>query len=215
MFSNVFPDGFSMVFGSKIKSCGCWSFRWWWRCMHNHVQVSWESCYGCPLEIIFMPADTTNTIRALATNQKSLKWKTLISSAYSVTQKNLGFSKTKSEKFKFSFCKQKLKNVWKLLKMSHLNFWILPFSTNFCPFKTDLSGNTVWPQALDFQKLAKMEHFWHFFHSKYKRSSLRSQCRLSQRIENSYKWYLFFAHFAKKVSKEKIMIASSKIIFLL
>ena len=100
--------------------------------------------------------------RALATNQKSLKWKTLISSAYSVTQKNLGFSKTKSEKFKFSFCKQKLKNVWKLLKMSHLNFWILAFSANFCPIKTDLSGNTVWPQASGFQKLAKMDHFWHF-----------------------------------------------------
>ena len=37
--------------------------------------------------------------------------------------------------------------VWKLLKMSHLNFWILAFSTNFCPIKSDLSGNTVWPQV--------------------------------------------------------------------
>ena len=52
--------------------------------------------------------------------------------------------------------------VWKLLKMSHLIFLILAFSTNFCPIKIDLSGNTVWPQASDFQKLAKMEHFWHF-----------------------------------------------------
>ena len=52
--------------------------------------------------------------------------------------------------------------VWNLLKMSHLNFWILAFSTNFCPIKTDLSGNTVWPQALGFQKLAKLDHFWHF-----------------------------------------------------
>ena len=43
-----------------------------------------------------------------------------------------------------------------------LNFWTLTFSTNFCPIKTDLSGNTVWPQALGFQKLAKMDHFWHF-----------------------------------------------------
>ena len=40
--------------------------------------------------------------------------------------------------------------------------WILAFPTNFCPFKTDLSGNTVWPQASGFQKLAKMNHFWHF-----------------------------------------------------
>ena len=49
--------------------------------------------------------------------------------------------------------------VWKLLKMSHLNFWILAFSTNFCPIITDLSGNTVWPQALSFQKLTKLNHF--------------------------------------------------------
>ena len=28
---------------------------------------------------------------------------------------------------------------------------------NFCPINTDLSGNTVWQQALDFQTLAK--HF--------------------------------------------------------
>ena len=52
--------------------------------------------------------------------------------------------------------------VWKSLKMSHLNVWILAFSTNFCPIKADLSGNTVWPQALRFQKLAKIDHFWHF-----------------------------------------------------
>ena len=53
-------------------------------------------------------------------------------------------------------------SVGKLLKMSHLHLWILAFSTNFCPIKTDLSGNTVWPQASGFQKLAKMDHFWHF-----------------------------------------------------
>ena len=41
-------------------------------------------------------------------------------------------------------------------------FLILAFSINFCPIKTDLSGNTVWPQASGFQKLAKMDHFWHF-----------------------------------------------------
>ena len=56
--------------------------------------------------------------------------------------------------------------VWIWLKMSHLNF---------CPIKSDLSGNTVGPQ-----KLTKMDHFWHFsltfVHSKCKRSSLHSQC---------------------------------------
>ena len=49
--------------------------------------------------------------------------------------------------------------------MSHLNFWIWPFSTNFWPIKTDLSGNSVWPQALGFQKTRQIgPHFWHFFH---------------------------------------------------
>ena len=53
--------------------------------------------------------------------------------------------------------------VWKWLKMSHSKFvLILVFSTNICPIKTELSGNTVWPQASGFQKLAKMDHFWHF-----------------------------------------------------
>ena len=41
-------------------------------------------------------------------------------------------------------------------------FLILAFFTNVCPIKTDLSGNTVWPQASVFQKLAEMDHFWHF-----------------------------------------------------
>ena len=57
---------------------------------------------------------------------------------------------------------------------------ILAFSTNFCPIKTDLSGNTVWPQASDFQKLAKLAIFGilklSFVHSKCNHSSLRSQC---------------------------------------
>ena len=46
--------------------------------------------------------------------------------------------------------------VWKLLKMSHLNFGIFH---QFCPFKSDLSGNAIWPQASHFQKLAKMDFF--------------------------------------------------------
>ena len=45
--------------------------------------------------------------------------------------------------------------VWKFRKMSH--FSILAFSNNFCPIKSDLSGNTIWPQASDFLTI-----FWHF-----------------------------------------------------
>ena len=41
-------------------------------------------------------------------------------------------------------------------------FGILEFFTNFCPIKIDLPGNTVWPQASGFQKLAKIDIFWHF-----------------------------------------------------
>ena len=44
-------------------------------------------------------------------------------------------------------------SVWKSPKKSHLNIFILAFSTKFWPIKTELSGNTVWPQALGFQKL--------------------------------------------------------------
>ena len=44
-------------------------------------------------------------------------------------------------------------SVWKILKMSHLNFSIVAFSTNFCPIKTDLFGNTVWQASLKLSKL--------------------------------------------------------------
>ena len=57
-----------------------------------------------------------------------------------------------------------------------------------------MSGNTVWPQTSGFQKLAKMEHFWHFpltfVHSKCKRSSLRSQC-----------WMILFLWFSNTVMR--------------
>ena len=35
----------------------------------------------------------------------------------------------------------------------------LAFSINFCQIKINLSGNTVWPQASVFLKLAKLAHF--------------------------------------------------------
>ena len=53
----------------------------------------------------------------------------------------------------------------KILEFENCRIWIfkiLAFSTNFCPIKIDLSGTTVWPQASGLQKLAKMDHFWHF-----------------------------------------------------
>ena len=46
------------------------------------------------------------------------------------------------------------------------DIWIFQFwhFRNFCPIKSDLSGNTVWLQAFGFQNLAKMDQFWHFNH---------------------------------------------------
>ena len=51
---------------------------------------------------------------------------------------------------------------WKSPKMSHLNCSILAFSTNFCPFKIDLSGNTVWPKTSWFEKMQNWP-FWAFW----------------------------------------------------
>ena len=50
----------------------------------------------------------------------------------------------------------------KLLKMSHLKFSILASSTNFCPFRTDLSGNAIWPQASDFYNFTKLTILMNF-----------------------------------------------------
>ena len=43
-----------------------------------------------------------------------------------------------------------------------MNYSILAFSTIFRPIKVDMSGNTVWPQASGFQKIAKIDHSWNF-----------------------------------------------------
>ena len=45
-------------------------------------------------------------------------------------------------------------------------FQFLTFSTIFGTIKTDLSGNTVWPQttsSTSYQILAKTDHIWHFW----------------------------------------------------
>ena len=50
--------------------------------------------------------------------------------------------------------------------MSHLSFLILAFSINFCPIKSDLSGNTAWPQASGFQKTRQNGTFLAFFNER-------------------------------------------------
>ena len=74
-------------------------------------------------------------------------------------------------------------------------FW--HFLRIFCPIKIDMSGTTVWPQLSGFQKLAKMNYFWHFswtfVHSKCIRSSLRSQCWM--------RLFLWFSNTARSQSR--------------
>ena len=67
-----------------------------------------------------------------------------------------------SRKNSWKTINRKMHCVWKSSKMSHLNFWSMVFSTNFCQIKIDLSGNTVWLQVSGFQKFAKLTNFWHF-----------------------------------------------------
>ena len=43
----------------------------------------------------------------------------------------------------------------KITQNVEFKFLNMAISTNFCPIKTDLSGNTVWQQGSGFQKLAK------------------------------------------------------------
>ena len=52
--------------------------------------------------------------------------------------------------FQWKSISKYLHSVWKLLKMSHLLIF------QFCPIRIDPSGNTVWPQASGFQKLAPL-----------------------------------------------------------
>ena len=66
-------------------------------------------------------------------------------------------------------------NVWKSPKMSQFYFSILAFSTKFLPIKTDMSGNSVWPQVLGFPKFAKLDHFWYVLMN-FCPLNVRSQC---------------------------------------
>ena len=97
-------------------------------------------------------------------------------------------------------------NVWKLLKMSHFN---LEFLITFCLIKSDLSGSTVWPQALGFQKLAKIERFGTFYEllstqnvniARFARNVewdffcviFKHRGPTTQQLQNQFYWYLCY-----------------------
>ena len=70
-------------------------------------------------------------------------------------------------------------NMWKLIKMSHFNFWILAFSINSCLFKVTCLVTLFDHKLQVFNNSSKwtiLRCFWLIFvHSKCKRISLRSQ----------------------------------------
>ena len=59
------------------------------------------------------------------------------------------------------------------------------FHNFFCPFKNDLSGNTVWPQASGFQKVAKIDHFMAFL--------INSKCKVE------WDFFVIFKHCAREL----------------
>ena len=69
--------------------------------------------------------------------------------------------------------------------MPHLNFSILAFSTNFWPIKNDPYGNSVWPQALGFQKSPNWTIFGIFY------ELLSTQNVNLARFARNVEWYFF------------------------
>ena len=65
----------------------------------------------------------------------------------------------KDRQFRNSISTQCLKMTQ---NVAYVFFLVLAFFTNFCPIKSDLSGNTIRPKSSGFQKLAKIDYFWHF-----------------------------------------------------
>ena len=121
------PDGFSMVFGSQIKS---WEAELQMMMMKVYAQsrsgLLGIGRYGCPLEIIFMPADTTNTISPLAADATRQPKKPKVKDSYhqfrySATPNFLGPLRGKNPHFiqKFTY--------WKSQFLQNSHFWNLIF----------------------------------------------------------------------------------------
>ena len=91
-----------------------------------------------------------------------------------------------------------------------MNLWILAFSINFCPFKIDLSGNAVWPQASGFQKLARLTIFGSF------EKLLYTQNVNVARFAHNVQWDFFFDfqtpwNYAKTKPKNKWPLSTSEV----
>ena len=67
----------------------------------------------------------------------------------------------------------------------------MAFSTNFCPVKSDISGNTVWPQASDILKLTLARDGTFLVIFQHRGLLLCSSMLLSEeRVECKRKWNL-------------------------
>ena len=83
----------------------------------------------------------------------------LLSVCYNATLQRLTVNVVEGKNFKVNSAGT---HCLKITQNVAFEFLILAFSTNFCPIKIDLSGNTVWPQVVVLQKSRQIDHFWHF-----------------------------------------------------
>ena len=84
---------------------------------------------------------------------------------------------------------------------------IIVFLIIFCLIKTDLSDNTILSQASDFQKLAKIDHIWHFW-----LFFVRSKCKRSLLLLTMLKetYYVIFKHRVAILQIDKFSHGSSR-----
>ena len=82
-----------------------------------------------------------------------------------------------------------ISQCWKITQNVAYKFFNLGISINFCPIKSDLSGNTVWLPSSGCQNLAKLTIFGIFYELKCKRSFARNvKCDLFHYFQTPFKW---------------------------
>ena len=96
--------------------------------------------------------------------------------------------------------------------IQNVAFGIFQVSTNFCPMNIELSGNSVRPQASDFQKGRQLDNFWHFtelfptlFSVIFKRF-VCLKCKIKTFVieKRTFKWHVW----AENVVMTKFLIAT-------
>ena len=107
-------------------------------------------------------------------------------------------------------------NPWKC------RIWILTFSTIIWPNKTDLSGNNVWLQFLDFQKFVKLDHYGVHFWWKFLSTQNVNVVRFVRNVEWDFFFdfqtpysvgcnFIFANSFVKGDNAERVLVRRAKI----